>query len=125
MIPDWDGRVSPVFDVAKCVLIVDLENNREQGRSRHRIDSTDPLIRASKVTGLGTEILICCAISRSLENALTSAGIQIICGVCGQVEDVLVTYIDGRLEESRNRVAQSSPQRKFSRARRYHGRPKR
>ena len=46
---------------------------------------------------LGAHVLICGAISRPMEFALTAAGIRVISDTCGAVEDVLNAFLGGRL----------------------------
>jgi len=93
------GRVSPVFDTAKQLLLADVESGRELQRMEHGIDSLDPLERSRKVVALGIELLICGAISWPLEMALASAKVQVICHVCGDVEEVLGAFLGGALTE--------------------------
>jgi len=100
-IPIWSERVSPVFDVAKRLLIVDVGSTGEAGRREEYVSETDILSKARRVTELGVDVLICGAISRPLEVLLASAGIHVISYTCGLAEDVLHAFIAGRLNESR------------------------
>ena len=96
-LPTWDGRVSPVFDVAKHLLVVDVERDTEIGRSEVDLEETRLAARASRVTALGVHVLICGAISWPLEGMLTSAGLRVIPRMCGPVEDVLRAFLAGQL----------------------------
>ena len=96
-IPSWQGRVSPVFDVAKILLLVDVEGSRELGRNERSVVHANPLARAREVAELGANVLICGAISRPLEMGLTSAGVRVIAQTCGPVDDVLGAFLDGQL----------------------------
>ena len=60
----------------------------------------DPLTRARYVSQLGAEVLICGAISWTLENALTSMGVQVMGCVCGPVNAVIDAFLNGNLPES-------------------------
>lgn len=93
------GRISPVFDSAKNLLLVETWGPDEQGRSRHVLEVEDPWERARRVAALGTDVLVCGALSRPLEWALASQGIEVVCQVCGPVETVLKAYLQGRLTE--------------------------
>ncbi len=77
-IPQWQGRVSPVFDVAANMLIVEVADAREVGRREVAVTATDPAKRAQQVAQLPANVLICGAISWPLELALRSAGVQVI-----------------------------------------------
>jgi predicted Fe-Mo cluster-binding NifX family protein len=90
-------RVSPVFDVAKHLLLVDIENSIEVARSEKTIDETDLLSRVSYVSDLGVELLICGAISRPLRLILEAKGIDVIGQVCGNTEEILDAFLRGRL----------------------------
>lgn len=91
-IPQWQGRVSPVFDVAASLLLVEVADSQEVRRQEVALTTTDPTKRARQVAGLGAEYLICGAISRPLELALLSAGVKVIPHICGGVEEVLAAY---------------------------------
>ena len=58
-IPTWTGRVSPVFDVAKRLLVVKLEGGGEVSREEAVIEETQFMARAKAVTQLGIDVLIC------------------------------------------------------------------
>lgn len=97
----WQGRVSPVLDCARRVLVVDIEDGRERGRREHVVRSLDPWARARELLELGPDVLICGAISAPLENALALSGVRIYAFVCGPVEGVLAAYLDGTVSSPR------------------------
>jgi len=47
-----------------------------------------------RLTGLGVDTLICGAISRPLAYMVTTAGINLIAWISGQVEDVLQAFFE-------------------------------
>jgi predicted Fe-Mo cluster-binding NifX family protein len=96
-VPVWRDRVSPVFDVAGNLLLVDLEDGAPLQRSDANIREDDIHARVQKLSELGVDILICGAISRPLETILTAAGVKVIARICGGVEEVLGAYRSGRL----------------------------
>ncbi|MCD6303960.1 MAG: NifB/NifX family molybdenum-iron cluster-binding protein [Planctomycetes bacterium] len=98
-IPHWQGRVSPVFDVAGRLLVVDVENGKEQARRNVVVEADDPQARARLLGSLGANVLICGAISWPLEAAITAGGIEVVSQTCGDVERVLAAFIGGRLDE--------------------------
>ncbi len=97
-IPYWQGRVSPVFDEASCLMLVEVLDGREVRRETRTLTHLDPLRRTREVSQMGTEVLICGAISRPLEMALSDAGVTTIAQTCGSVEEVLAAFINGRLD---------------------------
>jgi predicted Fe-Mo cluster-binding NifX family protein len=100
-IPIWQGRISPVFDVAGQLLLVDLTDDREVVREEHLIEETTVEERTRKLSEFGVEMLICAGISRVLEASLIERGIQVIARICGNVEEVLAAYNSGSLGEKR------------------------
>lgn len=96
-IPQWQGRVSPVFDVAANLLIVEVVEGRETGRQAICPLAVDPLARARHVAQLQVDVLICGAVSWPLEMALSSEGVRVISHICGEVEEVLKAFVEGRL----------------------------
>jgi predicted Fe-Mo cluster-binding NifX family protein len=100
-IPVWQGRISPVFDVAGQLLLVELTDGREVARQEQMVDETSADERSRKLAELGVETLICAGISQSLETGLADRGIRVIARICGNVEDVLAAFVARRLREER------------------------
>lgn len=98
-IPYWQGRVSPVLDVATRFLMVDLKAGREVSREDASLVATEPLERARELQRAGAETLICGAVSRQLEMALESAGVSVIPHTCGPVNEVLAAFVSGQLNQ--------------------------
>jgi len=96
-IPQWQGRVSPVFDVAGHLLLVDVAKGSELDRRSVWIEADGPHARLAAVRDHAAGLLICGAISAPLEAALQAAGVEIISQTCGDVEEVLAAFIQGRL----------------------------
>ena len=96
-IPVSDARISPVFDVAQRLLLVDIEDGCEVGRTEETLENSQLELRASQVAGLHPDVLVCGAISRPLETMLQSAGVQVIPQTCGVAENVLQAFISNRL----------------------------
>ena len=121
-IAHWQGRVSPVFDVAGNVLLVDVANGREQARQNVTLDAQQPQARVGLLSGCGTELLICGAISRPLAAALSAAGIEVIAQTCGDVEQVLAAFTQGQLQQDAFLMPGCCGRRRQFRARRRRGR---
>jgi len=98
-IPTWCGRVSPVFDVARHLLLVDVDEGKAVGRIEAHIEEGQLCARVKRVADLGVNTLICGAISESLEAALVSGGVQVIPHTCGPVEQVLCAFLAGTLAD--------------------------
>jgi predicted Fe-Mo cluster-binding NifX family protein len=98
-IPHWQGRVSPVLDVAGNLLLIDLEHGGETKRQSVALEEDSIQGRAKHIADLGVNTLICGAISRPLELALVSAGIEVIPQTCGNVEQIINAYLMGQLHQ--------------------------
>jgi predicted Fe-Mo cluster-binding NifX family protein len=97
-IPQWQKRVSPVFDVAGTLTIIEFLEGKEKKRETNTFPSGESFNRVRLLHQLGVQVLICGAVSQSLESALVAAGIKVIPYICGSVDDVLKAYINGNLE---------------------------
>jgi predicted Fe-Mo cluster-binding NifX family protein len=100
-IPVWQGRISPVFDVAGQLLLVELTDSREVAREERLVEGNTADERAKNLAELGVGTLICAGISQSLETGLTDRGVRVIARICGNVEEVLAAFVTGRLREER------------------------
>ena len=98
-IPTWGGKISPVFDVARHLLVVNIKGGAEISRHKEAIHEMELPRRSEHITRLGVDVLICGAISWPLERILVSAGVQVIPQTCGPVEDVLLAFESGQLTE--------------------------
>lgn len=100
-IPVWQSRISPVFDVAGQLLLVELADGREVHREERVFTEATLDERARILAEIGIKTLICAGISQSLENVLAEHGIRVIARICGGVEEVLSAFMQGRLGEKR------------------------
>jgi predicted Fe-Mo cluster-binding NifX family protein len=100
-VPVWQERVSPVFDVAGQVLVVELSGAAELSRRTEALSDQEPDARVRRLQDLGVHTLICGAVSRPLEALLASRGIEVISRICGNVEEVLPAFQSGQLRSDR------------------------
>lgn len=96
-IPEWQGRVSPVFDTANRVLLLRFEGSREADRREAQFSRMPPPLRVQRLVDLGVDVLICGAISRPLSAMCLSAGISIIPWVSGSLDEVIRAFLAGGL----------------------------
>jgi len=123
-IPTWDARVSPVFDVARRLLVVDIEGDVEVSREETGLEKTQVVPRARRVAELGVDVLICGAVSRPLEAMLVSAGVRVVPQTCGPVEDVLRAFVSGQLADNAFLMPGCCGRRRRFRGRHRRGRPR-
>jgi predicted Fe-Mo cluster-binding NifX family protein len=96
-VPIWNDKVSPLFDTASRLLIVEAENLNEISRFKTYLYEQDLSRRCLRLQDLKVNVLICGAISRPFSMMLMSSGIKIISGISGLAEDVLNAYLHGSL----------------------------
>ena len=96
----WNGRVSPVFDVSRQVLVLDIENGDIVAKNEETLDD-DPVLKAATLARLKVETLLCGAVSRPLASILASYGIRIIPFIAGDSDEVILAYLAGDLPNPR------------------------
>ena len=95
----WNGRVSPVFDVAKQVVVLDIKEGRVVARREEELPGTEPQAQADRLAVLAPQILICGAISKAMASLLAAAKIRVIPFTAGDVEKVLAAWLAGNLPD--------------------------
>jgi predicted Fe-Mo cluster-binding NifX family protein len=93
----WDGRISPVFDVCRAALVLDIDNGRVVSTSIAALDSATSSAKVDQLAILKIETLVCGAISEPLRQDLTSRGVKVIGFVAGEVEDVVQAILSDML----------------------------
>ena len=88
----WEGKISPVFDTASRLLVLELEGKNEVSRFETYFDEQAVTRRCARIRILDIDVLICGAISRNFLDMLKSSGIQVIPWVCGSAERVLDAF---------------------------------
>jgi predicted Fe-Mo cluster-binding NifX family protein len=96
-----NGRISPVFDTARELVLIDFEGEQELQRTRVAVSGPDPFDRVRSVRRSGAGVLLCGALSRGLETALIGAGVKVCSFVRGELDAVVSAYLAGRLEDAR------------------------
>jgi predicted Fe-Mo cluster-binding NifX family protein len=123
-IPVHDGRISPVFDAARHLLVIDILDGEEVGRNELVMQDPESLRRGRSVAAFGIDVLICGAVSRPLETMLESAGVTVIARKCGNVEEVLQAFMADELSQDTFLMPGCRGQCRRKRGRRHGGRPR-
>ena len=100
-VPIWKDRISPVFDTAGTLLVVDFENGLEISRYRIEMRNESLSYRVKKLKDSEADAMLCGAISRSLFDMLTAAGVEVTPFLSGNVESLLRAFIEDRLADGR------------------------
>ena len=89
----WEGRISPLFDSTRKLLVVDVKRRRIIARHYESLDCDSAFSRAARLTALGVDVLICGGISDAFANPIEAQGIKVIAFSSGEVDEVLDTYL--------------------------------
>jgi len=96
-VPVFNGRVSPVFDAARRLIIVEIEDGTEVSRTEYSVADLLPWERARFLDQHHVSHLICGAISVPAMNLLMAHGIRVTPNIAGYVDEVLRAYMGSRL----------------------------
>jgi predicted Fe-Mo cluster-binding NifX family protein len=103
-IPIFRMRVSPVFDTAVRILIVDFEKSREVDRKELYLNAMSLTERIKILRKAAVSRVICGGISDMLANMLSNAKIDLVADIAGEVEQVLAAYRTNCLDDPRFRM---------------------
>ena len=93
----WQQRVSPLFDVASELLLVDAEGATETGRASVALPEQELPRRVRRLVDLGVNVLVCGGISQPLAGMVQASGIRLVPFTAGPVEQVLRAFLQGQL----------------------------
>jgi predicted Fe-Mo cluster-binding NifX family protein len=90
-------RVSPVLDACTRVLLIDLHGRREVAREEIQVSVFSLVARADLLRKRDVDLLICAGISQQLDKLVREAGIELITGIVGDIEQVITGFTNRRL----------------------------
>jgi predicted Fe-Mo cluster-binding NifX family protein len=122
-ISHWRGRISPLFDVASRLLLVDVNDGRESGREEVVLTRDDPLDRARELFLHEVDVLLCGAVSSAIAVAVTASGVRVIDQTFGPVDEVLAAFLADEFRDEASPAPSERPPRRRSRAGRERRRP--
>lgn len=93
----WQGRISPVLDAARSVLVVEIENGVARTGREEFLLGESVREKVSRLEELGVEMLVCGAVSRPLAKTIASRGIRLVPFVCGDANEVLEAIAANRI----------------------------
>jgi len=91
----WDEKISPVFDSAHKLLIVDIKNGEIKNVS---YEPFTPQLEAGfteELSRQGIDVLICGAISKPYSTRIEASSIELIPFIGGSVNEILESYAKG------------------------------
>jgi len=90
----WGKRISPVFDFAKTLMIVDLENVKTSNRSFITFDPQNMNQMLYQLQNQRTDILICGAITDDRSIFFEQNGMVLIPFIFGNTDQILATLMN-------------------------------
>jgi predicted Fe-Mo cluster-binding NifX family protein len=103
-VPILKKRISPVLDTATHLLLVTRRRGREVRRRECSLEVLSPEDLARSLAGMGIQVLLCAALSESLQRALEQEGVRVRSHVCGDVESVLQAFCSRQLGRAEFRM---------------------
>lgn len=97
----WGQRISPVFDSAQKLMVVDVIDSKIVSKRFEKFDPSIPLLLSKKLKELKIEVLICGAISKGLADIIEYISIHCIPFITGNIDTVLNSYIKGEVLTSK------------------------
>ncbi len=95
----WDGRISPVFDVCREALILNIKGKTVLSMSSEPIETSNAFLKIKRLMDLGVETLICGAISQPLHRELIACGLEVFGFVAGEIDEVLQSFLSGTMPD--------------------------
>jgi predicted Fe-Mo cluster-binding NifX family protein len=96
-IPTFGPRVSPRFDYAPGLLLINLEDGKVVGSERFSLQAWDRFQRLQKLRELGVQTLICGGIDGNSAQILSDYGIRVIAWVAGEADEAIQFFLEGKL----------------------------
>ncbi len=92
----WGNRISPVFDSAKILLLVDVKNSVITRRAQKQFKPHVPANFIAASQNYKFDVLICGAISDENITLVEQSGTELFSFVTGNVDKVLAAFIKDR-----------------------------
>lgn len=95
----WEERIAPVFDVSRQIHLVETDKSNIVSQTRVPLSNAHPAVKAQQLAEMGVTLLVCGAISRTVEQIVAAYGIELICFVHGELSTVVDAWQHGTLGE--------------------------
>ena len=97
-LPIFETRVSPRFDCAPTLLVVDTENGVVTGRQEIDMRAVPSYARVSFIRTQRVGAVLCGGLRRRDYFELEDCEIEVIAGLTGDAEEALESYLQGNLQ---------------------------
>lgn len=89
----WGDRISPVFDAAHMLLVLEIKNTKIISRHYEPFYPEFPTRLAARLAKMNVHIFICGAISEMPATILEANGIKLIPFITGDAHEIIDAYI--------------------------------
>ncbi len=96
--PYWQSRLAPVFDTARKLRLVESASATITGQADETLPDVHPSLNILRLVELNVDTLVCGAISTPLRQMATVHGITVVPFIAGELEDIISSWVTGRLE---------------------------
>jgi len=96
-IPLYKNRVSPRFSFSRRFLVAEIEAKQEVAREILAMDIQNPKQIAECFARNGIDLVLTGGMNTNFQKEFRLRNISVIWGVIGEAEDVLATYMDGKV----------------------------
>ena len=100
LVTTWNGRISPVLDVARQAELVKADADGNITRTTVKLPGDDPEGQAAALRALQPQVLVCGAVSRPLASLLMADEIQLVPFRTGAVDEIIAAWQQGRLDDA-------------------------
>lgn len=91
-IPEHQGRVAPVFDTCRRVLVYSLGADREEMIAQEDWTGLSLQRRATRLKEMDVDVLLCGGISCWIEDQIHLRGIKLVAWLAGEVPKILTAF---------------------------------
>ncbi|MCE0495488.1 NifB/NifX family molybdenum-iron cluster-binding protein [Vibrio salinus] len=96
----WNDRISPVFDVAGQLLVIETNEQREIiGRQTFKLSGESAYEKLMFISDLGVDELVCGAVSRPVFHAIKMNEIAVYSFRAGHIDDLVRAWQKNQVEQ--------------------------
>ena len=103
-IPRFGEAVAPCFEYSATIAIFDVEDGKVVSQRDFTLQSQQEFDRVRLLRDQGVNILICGGVQDRFEDVINGLGIQVISWVSGSVDELIDSYLRGKLTPGTGRL---------------------
>ncbi len=103
-VPVFTGRVSPVLDNCTKLCLLESGSNPTADHTTVNVIGSSIFERVAEFKKLRIGLIICGAVSEAFYNLLKQADIELVCGITGDIEEVIKAFRNRTLKQAQFRM---------------------